>query len=265
MIYTAALPSVALRPYICRYWTLRGTFLRQESITLLPDGGAHLVVNLGEGVCSLRHGNTLDAEGTHLVGAMLQSDVQGLVGEQHLVGVTFQPGAFVCFYRWDPMTLAANRVQPFEQPLPKDGVRRCADVAQLASFLDRYYLDRLEPGRATLATVLADIEASRGQVRIDGLLRRHAVTARSLERQFAQLAGIAPKELIDLTRFKHALQALERDQGRHTLARIARDSGYYDGAHLTNAFKRYTGQPPSRFALSDLSKSASSGSDTVTG
>lgn len=265
MPYTALLPAVPLRRYIARYWMLRGTFATGESITLLPEGSAHVVFTFGEGVRSVNHGDAFGGEGPYLVGAMLHVDRQVIAGEQYLVGVTFRPGALGCFHAFDPMLRAVNRVQPFDAGIPADAICARESLAQLSPLLDRFYLERLLPTRARLTEVLEDIALRRGQVRIDDLLRRHAVTGRWLERKFAEDVGLAPKQFIDLTRFRNALSVVERDHGRYTLARIARDCGYYDGAHLSNAFKRFLGQSPSGFALSDLSKSAASVSDTVTG
>jgi AraC-like DNA-binding protein len=242
---------------------LRGDLARAETITLLPEGGAHLVINLGEGGRSERFGQAFAGEGAHLVGAMLYADRQVLAGEQHLVGVTYRPGAFTSFHSFEAMTSATDRVRRVACPLSLDTVRAVGDLNQLAPYLDRVHLERLAPARAGLAALIADVAARRGRVRIDELLRRHALTGRSLERQFARLVGLTPKAFIDLTRFKHALVDLEIHGGRRTLDRIARDCGYYDGAHMTNAFKRYTGEPPSRFILSPLSKAASVGVDTV--
>lgn len=260
--YSVALPAPALRRHIARYWMLRGNFQREESLTLLPESNVHVVRNFGECVRSDGYGNFFENERAHLVGAMLRADRQILLGEHRVVGVTFRAGSFLCFHPWDPLTSATNQVQCLNGAWPADAVRGITNIAELGRYLDAFYLERFAPERASLVDVLADIENRRGQVRIDELLRRHAITGRSLERRFAHEVGTTPKELIDLTRFQHALQALGHAR-RRTLTAIAQDCGYYDGAHLTNAFKRFTGEPPSRFVLSDLSKSASVGVDTV--
>ena len=261
--YVASLPAPALRRHIARYWVLRGDFEHEQTIALLPDGGVHVVVHRGLPVRSENYGDPFDGHGPHLVGAMLRTDRQVLGGEQHIVGVTFRPGAFACFHRWDTLACAANRVQPFDRGFPLERVLRATQIAEVAGWLDAFYLERFAPSRASLGTIVEDIQRRGGQVRIDELMRRHAITGRSLERHFSQQVGIAPKPFIDLTRFAHAVAAVVRDRGRRTLTELALDCGYCDGAHLTNAFKRFTGQPPSRFILSDLSKSTSPLPDSV--
>ena len=83
--------------------------------------------------------------------------------------------------------------------------------------------------------------------------KKHFTTARHLERQFNQQIGISPKEFINLTRFNKAFEKLQRG-GKQTLSNIAWEFGYYDNAHFTNDFKRYTGKAPTEFFLSDFSK-----------
>ncbi|HSI03560.1 MAG: helix-turn-helix domain-containing protein [Myxococcota bacterium] len=252
MLVRAALPAPRLQPYIARYWYLAGFFQHAEPISLLPDGGVNLLVNFGEGPASAGYGDVARPQGVYLIGAMLRADEQELRGEQLFLGVSFKPGAFSMFHRAPAMSSVAGRVQPFDGELPD--VRR--DPTQLAAVMDRFYLDRLAPTRDGLTSVIEDIEARHGRVRLDALAKRHAVSGRQLERAFERQLGITPKQFADLTRFRHAQVLLESARGTASLAQLALDAGYYDQSHMTRHFKRFTGKPPTRLVLSDLSKSA---------
>ena len=253
MSFSSVLPAPALRHAIARYWALRAEFARPERIVLLPDAGIHMLVVRGAGVRSRRFDTTLEAGRLHLVGAMLRSDEQILLGEQALVGVTFRPGGFPCFYEWAAMREVADRVVPFERALALDAWR---PLAELAPQLDRHFLERLRPPTSNVLQVVADIEACAGDVRVDALTKRHGTTGRTLERHFVREVGITPKELAAITRLRRALTVIERDRGRRSLMEIAWDCGYYDHAHLTRELERFLGERPSRVALSDLSKMA---------
>jgi AraC-like DNA-binding protein len=252
VLVRAVLPAPRLRPHIARYWYLAGSFDRPASISLLPDGGVTLLVNLGEGPESEHYGDVAREQGVYLVGAMLRSDEQRLGGEQLLLGVSFKPGAFRLFHRFAPMRTVAASVQPFDGCLPD--VRR--PPTELAAIMDRFYLERLQPTRGALISVIADIEARRGHVRLDELVKRRATSGRQLERQFELEPGISPKQFVDLTRFRHAQTLIERARGTGSLAQLALDAGYYDQSHLIRHFRRFTGKPPSQLVLSELSKSA---------
>src|SRR5262245_26003943 len=120
MAFSVVLPAPALRPYIARYWSLRGAFARDEAIVLPPDAGVHLMMVCGEPVRSQRFERTVDGDRIHLVGPMLRADHQVLSGEQHLVGVSFAPAGFTSFHRHDAMREVTDRVGSFEERLPID-------------------------------------------------------------------------------------------------------------------------------------------------
>lgn len=248
-------PDPALRPYIQHYWLISGTQEVPEAIQLLPDGGVSLLLNLGEGLHSSRFG-AHRSEGAMIVGAMTHGDSQVLLGESLLFGITFKPAGFARFHRFDPLDGIANHVLPFDRSLlpGPDGLLR-----RSAAQVDRFYLDRLSHPRYSLVPVLEDIVRHKGQVRMDELMKRHCTTARQLERQFKHQVGITPKEYIDLTRFNHAFGIVARHGGERSLMDIAWECGYYDHAHMANAFRKHLGRPPAEFILSDSSKIALAG------
>lgn len=246
-------PDPGLQPFIRQYWLIKGRQERPEPIELLPDGGVSLVLNLGDGIKSSRFGTRWCEEGALIVGAQTRSDTQVLLGESLLFGITFKPGGFSFFHRYDPLDRMADEVQPFDRsqfPDPDLILRHPS------TYVDRFYLERLRPPRFSLMNVVASVEQRTGRVRMDELMRWHCTTARQLERQFKQQLGITPKEFIDLTRFNNAFAVVQRTGGTRSLMEIAWDCGYYDHAHMANAFQKHMGRPPRDFVLSDSSKIA---------
>lgn len=255
MPYRIFPPAPPLRPYIDMYWLLSGYRSEQEVITLMPDGGITLVLNLGEGIRSKHYDGPIRNEGIYLVGTMLRSDEQELYGESRLLGIQFRPGAFTHFYRYEPMHLLANRVQEFERKMFPDLQKT---IRYFVPYLDQFYLDRLSSPKHSLTALVMDIEQHGGQIKTGALAKRHFITERQLERQFNQQIGVSPKEFINLTRFKQAFEKMQHNEGRRSLSDIAWECGYYDHAHLTNDFKRYMGATPTALILSDFSKTLAS-------
>lgn len=251
MLFRAVLPTPKLRPYITRYWSIVGHVNEPVSLSLMPDGGVHLLLNLGDGVRS-EHFGSFCSRTAYLVGAMLRSDEQQLHGEQRLLGISFKPGAFCNFHRSAAMSSVTSHVQEFDDHLPQAG----RSLEELAQSMDRFYLERLVERRGTVTHVVADIEARRGRVRLDALAKRHATSGRQLERLFEEQLGLTPKQFADLTRFLNAQRLLEAASPGSSLAQLALDAGYYDQAHLNRHFKRFTGKTPRQLVLSDFSKSA---------
>jgi transcriptional regulator GlxA family with amidase domain len=119
--------------------------------------------------------------------------------------------------------------------------------------LNQFYIDRLSTPRLSILNIASDISQQAGIVKIDSLAKKHFTTVRQLERQFRQQVGLSPKEFINLERFNKAFVRIQK-RSKQSLSDIAWDCGYYDHAHMTNDFKRYTGKTPTDFILSDFSK-----------
>lgn len=255
MPYLIFPPAPPLRPYIDMYWLLTGYRAEKEVVTLMPDGGITLALNLGESIRSKHYDGPIRNEGIYLVGTMLQSDEQELHGQSRLLGIQFRPGAFTHFYRYEPMRRLANRVQEFERKMFPDLQKT---TRYFVPYLDQFYLDRLSPPKHSLMALVADIERDGGQIKTGALAKRNFITERQMERQFHQQIGVSPKEFINLTRFRHTFEKIQHNQNRRSLSDIAWECGYYDHAHLTNDFKRYAGATPTALILSDFSKTLAS-------
>ncbi len=221
----------------------------------MPDGCINLVINLGENIRSIHFDKQISHEGIFFVGTTLRPDEQVLQGESRLFGIQFKPGAFTYFYKWDSLNNSANQVLEFDQKLFPD-IKKT--IQYFIPYVDQFYLDRLSHPRSSIMSVVADIEQHGHQFKIEVLAKRHYTTARQLERQFNQHIGISPKEFMNLTRFKNAFEKIQLNRSNRSLSDIAWECGYYDHAHLTNDFKRYTGATPSTLILSDFSKTIAS-------
>jgi len=251
MTFNSYIPAPALRPYIEMYWLLSGCVEQKEVIKLMPDDGINLVLNLGENIKSLKFSKDISHECAYLVGTMMQTDEQVLLGKVLLFGIKFRPGAFTHFYRFESLDRYANQFHEFNR---KDFPDIKKVIKYFLSYIDQFYLDRLSPPRYSILNIVSDISEHTGILKIDALAKRHFTTVRHLERQFNQQIGVSPKEFINLTRFNKTFVRLQ-SSSKQTLSDIAWESGYYDHAHLTNDFKRYTGTAPTEFFLSDFSKS----------
>ena len=91
MLFNTYAPAAALQPYIEMYWLLSGYIKRKERITLMPDGGINLVLNLGEKISSVKFNKPISNERIYLVGTMMQTDEQVLHGEVLLSEIPLCP------------------------------------------------------------------------------------------------------------------------------------------------------------------------------
>lgn len=254
MIFHSYKPAPALQPFIDLYWHISGYIKETEKITLMPDGGISLFVNLGERIISTRFDKPIKHEGIFLVGPMMKTDVQLITGQVLLFGIKFKPGAFTHFYKYESLDQAANQFHEFQF---KDFPDIKKTIQYFFSYLDQFYLNRLSPPKFSVLNIVSDIAQNTDTIKVEALAKRHFTTVRQLERQFKQQVGLSPKELVDLERFNKAFVRLQ-NSSKHRLLDIAWDCGYYDHAHMTNDFKRFTGKAPTEFILSDFSKTIAS-------
>jgi len=77
------------------------------------------------------------------------------------------------------------------------------------------------------------------------LTKRTFVTIRQLERLFRLHLDISPKEFINVTRYRYAVDEIRQISSRKSLVDIACECCYYDHAHLANEIRKYTGSAPS--------------------
>jgi AraC-like DNA-binding protein len=250
MKYNFCRPAPNLQPFIDGYYRIAGQLDEIELITLLPEGGVNLFVNLGECI----HSNGLQKKAKHgeiyLVGPMMKAEIQTVQTEVLLLGVQFKPGAFFYFHKYDSLDRSANTFREFPTQLFPD-VKKI--TTNFSAYLDQFYLRRLSTPKRSILNCVSDIRQNIGSVSIEALAKRYFTTERQLERQFKEQVGLSPKKFIDLLRFRKAFVILSSNVNC-SIQEIAWDCGYYDHAHMTNDFKRFTGQPPTAFILSDISK-----------
>lgn len=80
---------------------------------------------------------------------------------------------------------------------------------------------------------------------VTDLARRAGLSARQLQRRFAELFGVGVKEFVLRARIQAAAKAL-RSTAR-PIAEIALDCGFYDQSAFTRQFRRRTGVTPERW------------------
>ncbi len=123
------------------------------------------------------------------------------------------------------------------------------DFSDRAGLLEEFLADRLKPVCPySLNLVKECISLARlrpESVTVAGLAAGCSFSVRNLERLFKTLVGMSPKYFIRVSRFQKALGLLRR--GGLELADLAQACGYYDQAHFTNEFRRFSGLTPGAF------------------
>ena len=124
-----------------------------------------------------------------------------------------------------------------------------ARVEALASALQA----ALIPQRVATARQVAEVaqlaETDRSVRRLGDLSARTGVPSRTLQRLFAQYAGVSPTWVLRRYRLLDVAEAVRNGESP-VWADVAADLGYADQAHLVRDFRAATGQTPARYASS---------------
>ena len=178
-----------------------------------------------------------------------------LAGAGRAIGVMFRPAGFRPLVD-EPLSALVDRVLPVgvlpggdDLAATVAGADTDTAVAAIDGFLEALLPETPQPSEATTA-VAERIAADPSVVRVEALAAEEGLSARQLQRRFADHVGLGPKAVVRRYRLYEAAEAARRGPGVDWAA-LAADLGYSDQAHLTRDFTAVVGLPPSRYARSD--------------
>jgi len=258
-------PSDVLAPFVDYYWIprwdLRGKPPYEQAI--LPHPNVNLV---------------FEASGAGIFGVDRRLFTRTLSGRGLALGVRFRAGGFRPFWQ-APISQLTDRVVPAarlfgprveraRQAIMGDlgadsgtggratdsgtdsGADSGADDARMIGYAEALLgsvLPERDPLAEQVAALVSRITDDPGLRRVDQLSASSGLTARSLQRLFADYVGVSPKWVMRRARLHEAAE--RADSGEPVdWALLASDLGYADQSHLTRDFTVTIGVPPSRYA-----------------
>jgi AraC-like DNA-binding protein len=234
-------PSGPLAPFVDYHWIVRWDLRGQPPYeqTILP----HPNVNLA-----------FEASGAGIYGVDRSLFTRRLSGRGKALGVRFRAGCFRPFWG-APISQLSDRVVPATRvfgPLAEKTRQAImlaeadADMVGCAESLLFSALPERDPVAEQVADLVALITSDSSLRRVDQLPGVSGLSARSLQRMFADYVGVSPKWVMRRARLHEA--ALRADGGEPVdWAALASDLGYADQAHLIRDFTATIGVPPSRY------------------
>lgn len=253
-------PAPALRPFLEHYWLIDWDLPEPYATHVVPHPSVNMVFQ--------RYGD--EEPWAEVAGIGLELFTQKLTGRGRVCGVQFRPGGFRPFApgrpvsHWTGRRVRLHTPSPTPTPGPESasaplpvtaaGVRAVVEPddedARVAA-LDALLLG-LGPrpeavGRSLRAIALVDrVRTDRSIRRVDELASAEGVSARSLQRLFAEQVGVGPKWVVLRYRIHEALERAE--SGREPdWAALADELGYSDQAHLVRDFTATVGVPPTAY------------------
>ena len=103
-------------------------------------------------------------------------------------------------------------------------------------------------GRVELVNrIVARITADGAVLAVGDVARPFGISPRTLQRLFREYVGVGPKWVIKRYRLHDAVERLAAGEPADW-ARLARELGYFDQAHLIHDFKAMVGRTPAEYA-----------------
>ena len=204
----------------------------------LPDGRTSLVVR----VAADGHGDA------YVVGPRTRAKLKRATGFARAAVIQLKPG-------WSPSVFGVPAHTLTDQLVKLDDLWGTSDVTadlvearSVPAILER--LSRAVAARPSIESASARLarraarlfEAS--ETRVEAVAEQLGVTSRHLRRAFLESVGIGPKEFARGARLQRALRTSSRSS---SWGAIARETGYYDQAHLIGEFRDLLGLTPAAY------------------
>jgi AraC-like DNA-binding protein len=227
---------------------VEGYWSRQEALGthghhVLPDGCVDILFTALNG----------EPTGLTVVGLMTTPQTFEIPAGQSYFGVRFRPGMASAFL---PDAARLNdKVEPLENAVGVDGRRffeQLSDARSLVRMAQtaESFLRPLEP-RDRAQRALENLSAC--YLSIDRLAAESGISVRQLRRACVQRAGVSPKYLSRILRFRRAAEHIAKAANQTNplaWADVATACGYFDQAHFIREFQEFTGSTPGRYLQS---------------
>lgn len=248
MRYETFQPPPDLADIVEHFWAVENPVsLDRHREILIPNGRPTVLVCLGEaGIRILPDGSSFRNE-SNIAGPLTRPIVLEQSGVSSYAAAQLQPWGLAALLR-EPLLDAV---------LPLDNLGKlkrisqlateCADapfgsarVAPIADWLVGLRRDVHQERLERIRSAVALVDAARGQIDVADLTGSMAIGYDALYRLFKAMTGLSPKQYIGIIRHYHFTGELLKGEFG-SLALLANMQGYYDQAHASKEFKRFTG------------------------
>jgi len=179
--------------------------------------------------------------------------LQGVEAGQSFFGVRFHPGMAAAFMPEAP--LLNDKIEPLDNLWGKaarsisERLAESSDLRTMAEVMER----NLRPAEPPDAAQRALWRLPATAVPLDRLVSDSGLSARHFRRACVDRAGVSPKYLRRILRFRKAVEqihAMTASGAQPSWAQLAAACGYFDQAHFIREFQEFEGSTPGRFLQS---------------
>ena len=242
-MYSEITPAERLQTYVQSFWRIKTEIdARPREIEVLPDGCFDIVIYISNGKNNQ----------VFLTGIWDKPIKVSTPAGSNVIGARLYPSAISILQN---MSLAELKNISIELPvgilkkiptLTLDLLFTSNDPLELLEFLTIYLTLLLDTQNTESNMILNSLLYSDTTDTIANISNQIGISERHLTRKLNEYFGIRTKTYLSILRFIKAKKTLISSKGT-PLSHIAIDSGYYDQAHFTKEFKKYSGKTPQQF------------------
>jgi AraC-like DNA-binding protein len=170
--------------------------------------------------------------------------------------IRFEPGGAAAFFA-EPLqeffqeSVSASELKGFANiPSIATQLSDMTTNTQRAAFIQQYLHTKI---RATpdplIHEAIKTLKTAKGAISINSLTKQLYISQDAFEKRFRKTVGMTAKHFSSIVRLRHIIDTYSPEKAP-TLTHIAHSAGYFDQAHFSHDFQRFTGQPPRQFFAS---------------
>ncbi|MFN3754012.1 DUF6597 domain-containing transcriptional factor [Flavobacterium sp.] len=261
MIYQTFEPHSALSDFINCYWTLKSPPEdKPEKQRIVPDGCMEMIFHHGDLYKQYIKGdNYIIQPKCFVFGQITKPLYIEPTGETNIFAIRFQADGFTPFAPI-PISNMENRAVPLEELFGEAGmilqhkILEVTTTEEQIQIAEDFLLNALKNAKQidkTIKDSVAMMLELKGQLSIDELSESMKINRRMLERKFASVIGVSPKQLAKIVRLQTTLKMVLKNDFK-SFTEIALDNHYYDQAHFIKEFREFTGVSPKEFYAENL-------------
>lgn len=248
------LPELA--EYVQLVWSLESesdedVFSKEH---ILPGGEVEIVFHFADPFHTWQDGKRFMQPEGFAISMMRKCIEIASSGKTGFVSVRFYPWGAYHFFK-EPVknflddTISTVFIWPDEHAPLMRAIRAAPDTEQRVHLIQQFLVERLNENKRNEPEVdqaIRLIRESKGSLGIEELCARTGFTQKQLERKFTASVGTTPKVFSCITRFLDICHHMKDMEGK-TLTQLALDCGFYDQAHFSKEFRKFSGFSPKEF------------------
>ena len=254
VVYREHQPRADLARIVNCLWTFDGDDALEDQ-PVVPDGRCELIVHCAEPYHEYLPNSAVTVRQSQVLfaGQVTRPLTLRAFGPISVVAVRFNTCGAWPFLGTSLLALTNQRVDLTklfgEEALDLQSQTRAAARERRLTIVQQFVADRVAASTRTHDPVVEQCVSLIYQnkfVCIESVRQKAGLSARTLQRKFSTVVGVAPRTLAAIVRFRRVFEALQQSNGANW-TEAAHASGYYDLPQLDRDFRRFTGLPPSAF------------------